>query len=124
MFLGDALNLHSAHTRSAAEDDAQYMATQYATSDDRMCNRNLTSSRSGEHLDDRSHASTPAAGSDHVDRVDTRTHSLPDDSEVQFGQTALERARQAGWDSQRNTVRRAPLMTSADISRSTAHPSG
>jgi len=79
---------------SAAVDDVQHMATQQATIDDRMYTRILTTNRSRERLDDRSYVSSPATGLDHVDRVDTHPHFLPDDSEVQFRQTALERARE------------------------------
>jgi len=53
---------------------------------------------SGHH----SQCSSPASDVDAVDNANT--HSLLEQSEVQFNPAALARARQAGWDSQTRTA--------------------
>ena len=112
----------SIDTQHGPSVDEQLQRTHHAaTLDDRMRTRTSFDARSRECLDDRSNVSSPAVGAGHVDRADTHTQSLPDYSEVQFNPAAIDRAKIAGWDSQRNTVKKTLLMTPADILRLAGH---
>ena len=76
----------------------------------------LLNDRYDECMDaQRSRLSSPTSAVDHMDRMDT--HSLPDHSEIQFNRAAIERAKQAGRDSQCNTVDHERLRTCDDVYR-------